>query len=70
MTCTVASILASPGASVGSHEKINFLQQQLDSLDMKTPMIGDSVLLGSGENERRLAGVLRHRSLTLVRFLF
>lgn len=55
-TSLVTSILKPPGPQAGADEKVDFLQQQLDSFDHNSPIFDDLVLLGSGDQERRQGG--------------
>lgn len=56
MKLYVASLLAPPGHEASPDQKIDFLQQQLDSYDQHTPIFEDFVLLGGGLNDRRQGG--------------
>ena len=55
-TSIVTSILTPPGPQASADEKIDFLQQQLDSFDHNIPIFDNLVLLGSGDQERRQGG--------------
>lgn len=46
-----------PGPRASSEEKMDFLQQQLDSFGLDRPIFDDLLLLGSGGQQRRQGGV-------------
>lgn len=56
MTRTDVSLLPPPGPDASIDEKMDFLQQQLDSYGTKTPIFDDLLSLGSAETERRQGG--------------
>lgn len=57
LTYTVAPLMPPPGADAAPDEKMEFLQQQLDSFAPGQAIIDDLLSLGSSDTERRQGGV-------------
>lgn len=57
-TAPIRALLPPPGPSASADEKIDFLQQQLDSFGRDRPIVGDLMSLGGGGSERRQGGLL------------
>lgn len=56
---SIEPLMQRPGPLASTEERIDFLQQQLDSFGVVKPMFDDLVSLGSGSNERRQGGALK-----------
>jgi hypothetical protein len=53
---TAAEMPPPPSAQASVEERIEFLNQQLDSIGMEKPVLNGLQLLGSGRNQRLLGG--------------
>lgn len=53
---TVAVPLSPPGKSASTDEKVDFVQQQLDGFGLDVPVLGDLLMLGHGDCQRRHGG--------------
>jgi hypothetical protein len=58
MSHTATVLRPPPAADAPAEEKMEFLQQQLDSIGMERPILNGLLLLGSGVKERLQGGVL------------
>lgn len=56
LTHTVAPLLPPPGPGASLDDKVDFLQQQLDSFGLDMPIFDDLLSLGSSPTERRQGG--------------
>jgi hypothetical protein len=59
MSHTEAVLRPPPAADAPAEERMEFLQQQLDSIGMERAILNGLQLLGSGVKERLQGGVLR-----------
>lgn len=50
------SLMPPPGPEASHDDKVDFIQQQLDSFGSDVPIFDDLLSLGSGDNERREGG--------------
>ena len=58
MVQTAATLLSPPAQNSPIDQKMDFLQQQLDSIGTETPILDGLVLLGKGDNDRLQGGML------------
>ena len=61
---TAAPLLPPPSCNAPLTHRVDFLQQQLDSIGTDTPILDGLVLLGSGYNERLQGGVAPKASMS------
>ena len=52
------SLMPPPGPKASHDDKVDFIQQQLDTFGADIPIFDDLVSLGSGDSERRQGGVM------------
>lgn len=65
-TVPVRHLLSPPGPNASAEDRVDFLQQQLDSLEEGQPVIEDLLSLGGSSSERRQGGVALLRNCVLV----
>ena len=60
MSHTAASLMPAPAPDAPAEIQMDFLQQQLDCIDVDWPILDGLMLLGSGTHQRFQGGALLH----------